>query len=102
MVAVADDIDRDAPSSPQIESLLQIVEVYRRDNAALSARVRELEAKSADDDALKPLKSLVDDVATYERARRACESGRLEATRHGKRWLSCQKWIAEWLRVTGH
>ena len=82
--------------SSKIASLQAIAAAYKLDNARLLARVAELEIGSPDDDALRPLKALVDDAAMYEAARRARRSGLLHAVRRGGRWFATAKAIREW------
>jgi hypothetical protein len=75
MVAAIDHDDDRSEASPEVEALQATIAAYKADNARLRAENDALRRGSPDDDRLQPLKALVDDVAVYERARRAVESG---------------------------
>jgi hypothetical protein len=100
-VSAVADHDDGPPVSGEIEALLTTISAYKRDNARLRAEVDALRRGLPDDDTLQPLKTLVDDIAGYERARRAAGSGLLQAEQHGARWFSSQRWVREWRRITG-
>jgi hypothetical protein len=87
--------------APEIEALQETVARYERYCVRLLAENAELRRERESGDGLRPLKSLLPESVSYERARRAAARGELVASMPAGRWLSSMPAVRAWLSAIG-
>jgi hypothetical protein len=79
--------------SPEVATLIRIIDDFTQQRREQAAKL---------DDEPQPLKQVVPDGVSYERARRAAEAGRLVAEKIGAtRWSCTPSAMAGWLASIG-